>query len=470
MKRKKISILLDAFQARLSRQITIWVFISLLVIEGVILIPSYFHREQELLLQLEQISSFTLDSLVILTQQEMSNHQVFQRRIQNIIKDSPIVLGIAIYQSNGKLMETFGEMPEIAFDYLQDQKIFHQRSPDGTRYDVAWTNKHLGGDLILIVRHDASSVQPELYAYIKRIGVLVLIISAFVTFVTIIVLGSVVISPILRLRDDLISAADALSKDETKSDFYSFSIQRNDELGEVMNAFNFMFHRVYQEICQRKQAEAILRSEQEKSERLLLNILPEAIALRLKQGENTIADSFADVTILFADLVGFTELSSRTTPQELVKLLNCIFSNFDQLTEKYHLEKIKTIGDNYMVASGLPIPRLDHAIAIADMALEMQEIIIKFNEKKGESLHLRIGINSGSVVAGVIGTKKFIYDLWGDAVNTASRMESQGIPGKIQVTESAYQLLCEKYIFEPRGSIYVKGKGNMNTYFLQGKK
>jgi adenylate cyclase len=461
MKQKKLRILLDAFQARLSRQITIWVFISLLVIEGVILIPSYVRREQELLLQLEQISSFTLDSLVILTQQEMSNHQVFQRRIQNIIKDSPIVLGIAIYQSNGKLMETFGEMPEIAFDYLQNHKIFHQRSPDGTRYDVAWTNKHLGGDLILIVRHDASSVQPELYAYIKRIGVLVLIISAFVTFVTIIVLGSVVISPILRLRDDLISAADALSKDETKSDFYSFSIHRNDELGEVMNAFNFMFHRVYQEISQRKQAEAILRSEQETSERLLLNILPEAIALRLKQGENTIADSFSDVTILFADLVGFTELSSRTTPQELVKLLNCIFSDFDQLTEKYHLEKIKTIGDNYMVASGLPI---------ADMALEMQEIMIKFNENKGESLHLRIGINSGSVVAGVIGTKKFIYDLWGDAVNTASRMESQGIPGKIQVTESTYQLLCQKYIFEPRGSIYVKGKGNMITYFLQGKK
>ncbi len=470
MKRKKLTILLDAFQARLSRQITIWVFISLLVIEGVILIPSYFRREQELLLQLEQISSFTLDSLVILTQQEMSNHQVFQKRIQNIIKDSPIVLGIAIYQSNGKLMETFGEMPEIAFDYLQNEKIFHQRSHDGRRYDVAWTNKHLGGDFILIVRHDASSVQPELYAYIKRIGILVLIISAFVTFVTIIVLGTVVISPILRFRDDLISAADALSKDETKSDFYSFSIQRNDELGEVMNAFNFMFHRVYQEISQRKQAEAILRSEQETSERLLLNILPEAIALRLKQGENPIADSFSDVTILFADLVGFTELSSRTTPQELVKLLNCIFSDFDQLTEKYHLEKIKTIGDNYMVASGLPIPRVDHAITIADMALEMQEIMIKFNEKKGEFLRLRIGINSGSVVAGVMGTKKFIYDLWGDAVNTASRMESQGIPGKIQVTESTYQLLCEQYIFETRGSIYVKGKGNMITYFLQGKK
>ena len=194
------------------------------------------------------------------------------------------------------------------------------------------------------------------------------------------------------------------------------------------------------------------------------------IALRLKQGENPIADSFSDVTILFADLVGFTELSSRTTPQELVKLLNCIFSDFDQLTEKYHLEKIKTIGDNYMVASGLPLPRLDHAIAIADMALEMQEIMIKFNQKKGEFLRLRIGINSGSVVAGVMGTKKFIYDLWGDAVNTASRMESQGIPGKIQVTESTYQLLSEQYIFEPRGSIYVKGKGNMITYFLQGKK
>lgn len=211
---------------------------------------------------------------------------------------------------------------------------------------------------------------------------------------------------------------------------------------------------------------AQLSEEQEKSENLLLNILPESIATRLKDGDQNIADGFAEVTILFADIVGFTELSQTIPPQELVNLLNEIFSTFDNLSEKYGLEKIKTIGDAYMVASGLPNLRSDHAHAIADMALEMQKEIALFNIRRNISVSIRIGINTGSVVAGVIGKKKFIYDLWGDAVNTASRMESHGIPGAIQVTPSTYELLKNAYFFEERGIIEIKGKGMMTTYLL----
>ncbi|UNU24630.1 adenylate/guanylate cyclase domain-containing protein [Microcoleus vaginatus] len=213
-----------------------------------------------------------------------------------------------------------------------------------------------------------------------------------------------------------------------------------------------------------------LRYQQEQSDRLLLNILPEEIANRLKRGDSTIADTFADVTVLFADIVGFTQLSSRVSPTQLVALLNDIFSTFDNLAERHGLEKIKTIGDAYMVVGGLPIPRPDHAEAIAEMALDMQQAIIDFSNTHSQAFSIRIGINSGPVVAGVIGIKKFIYDLWGDTVNTASRMESHGLPGCIQVTETTYQQLREKYSFENRGAIEVKGKGQMTTYLLKCRK
>ncbi|NJK69280.1 MAG: response regulator [Microcoleus sp. CSU_2_2] len=213
-----------------------------------------------------------------------------------------------------------------------------------------------------------------------------------------------------------------------------------------------------------------LADEQEKSERLLLNILPKAIAERLKSGENTIADSFADVTVMFADLVGFTKLSTHLSPAELVELLNEIFSAFDELADCYGLEKIKTIGDAYMVVGGLPTPSDDHAEAIAEMAIEIQATIAKVRTKSDRQLSIRIGIHTGPVEAGVIGTKKFTYDLWGDTVNTASRMESQGVPGGIQVTVATYDRLRDKYDFEERGIIQVKGKGDMMTYLLISRK
>lgn len=461
---------LSFLKARLSRQIALWVFGSILVIEGIILVPSYFRHETELLTQLEEVSAATVDSLVFLLKQDMSDRNLFQIRIKKIIKDSPVVLGLSIYKNDGELKHTFGEVPELNLQIVKDAHIFRQRSLDGSRYDVAWTNRYLGGSYILIVRHDASSVKRELHAFTWRIAGLVAIIAAFVCLVTMLVLGATVIAPILRLRDDLIAAGEALSKDKDKPDFYSFSAKGKDELGDVMVAFNQMFCRVYDEILQRKKAEEVLRAEQEKSERLLLNILPQTIAERLKQGNSNIADGFAEVTILFADIVGFTEISSRTSPEALVQLLNSIFSEFDRLSELYGLEKIKTIGDNYMVAGGLPVPCLNHAESIAEMALEMQQIIAKFSDASGAPLNIRIGINSGPVVAGVIGTKKFIYDLWGDAVNTASRMESQGIPGKIQVSDSTYKLLQDGYLLEKRGTIDVKGKGEMTVYLLIDRK
>ncbi|MBD2040449.1 adenylate/guanylate cyclase domain-containing protein [Microcoleus sp. FACHB-672] len=209
-----------------------------------------------------------------------------------------------------------------------------------------------------------------------------------------------------------------------------------------------------------------LQAEQEKSERLLLNILPKPIAEKLKQGWNTIADSFAEVTVLFADIVDFTKLSAQVSPTDLVNLLNDIFSTFDRLAEQHGLEKIKTIGDAYMVVGGLPVPSANHALAIAEMALDMQDAIAQFNTQREQPFSIRIGINTGPVVAGVIGTHKFTYDLWGDTVNIASRMESQGIIGKIQVTSATYERLRERYKFEDRGLIDVKGKGEMRTYLL----
>ena len=213
-----------------------------------------------------------------------------------------------------------------------------------------------------------------------------------------------------------------------------------------------------------------LEIERQKSESLLLNILPKAIADKLKQEQSVIAESFSEVSVLFADIVGFTKLSASISPIELVHMLNEIFSKFDNLAEKHGLEKIKTIGDSYLVVSGLPIPREDHAQAIAEMALDMQSAINQYKTKHNKDLSIRIGIHSGSVVAGIIGTKKFIYDLWGDTVNTASRMESHGIPNCIQISEATYERLAGKYITEQRGLIEVKGKGGMLTYLLQGRK
>jgi class 3 adenylate cyclase len=212
-----------------------------------------------------------------------------------------------------------------------------------------------------------------------------------------------------------------------------------------------------------------LQREKERSQRLLLNVLPAPIATRLEEQEDVIADGFPEVTVLFADLVDFTRRSQRSSPQQVVQVLDELFTAFDQLTKRHGLEKIKTIGDAYMVAGGLPEPRPDHARAVADMALAMRDEVAGRTDPSGQPLQVRIGIDTGPVVAGVIGTDKFSYDLWGDTVNTASRMESTGVPGCIQVTVRTYQRLGDGYRFQRRGLVAVKGKGEMVSYFLVGR-
>lgn len=212
-----------------------------------------------------------------------------------------------------------------------------------------------------------------------------------------------------------------------------------------------------------------LQQEQENSERLLLNILPKPIADRLKHGERTIADSFPEVTILFADLVRFTEMSKAIPPSEVVNKLNDIFLAFDILVELYGLEKIKTIGDAYMLAGGLPLPQADHAESVAEIAIDMLDAIGRLNNQNHSDLSIRIGIHTGPVVAGIIGKNKFNYDLWGEAVNVASRMESQSESGRIQVSAATYDLLKGKFHLEKRGTVKIKGMGDMVTYWLLGR-
>jgi class 3 adenylate cyclase/sensor domain CHASE-containing protein len=236
-----------------------------------------------------------------------------------------------------------------------------------------------------------------------------------------------------------------------------------DELSSLGKTINWMLSALESSLKE-------LKAEREKAEQLLLNILTQPIANRLKKEERTIADSFNEATVLFADIVGFTKLSAHTPPVELVNLLKQIFSAFDRLAEQHGLEKIKTIGDAYMVVGGIPTPGSERAQAVAEMALDMLKAIQEFNAANHGKFNMRIGVNTAPVVAGVIGLKKFIYDLWGDTVNIASRMEYQGIPGCIQVTDDTYDSLKYQYEFERRGVIQVKGKREMIAYLLLGRK
>ncbi len=221
---------------------------------------------------------------------------------------------------------------------------------------------------------------------------------------------------------------------------------------------------------QRNAALTALRAEQERSEDLLLRVLPRPIAERLKGSHRTIADQFVEASVLFADVVDFTVLAQRLRPAEVVGFLDHLFAQFDALVERHGLEKVKTIGDCYMAVAGVPDPHPDHARRAARLALDMRDVVATSAVPDRPGFELRIGINSGPVVGGVIGAKRFLYDLWGDAVNTASRMESQGTPGEIQITRATYELLQEEFVCTPRGTIPVKGMGPMQTWYLVGSR
>ncbi|OIP70150.1 MAG: hypothetical protein AUK43_10490 [Oscillatoriales cyanobacterium CG2_30_40_61] len=464
---ERFKLFLKILNARLSRKIALWVFLSLVIIEIAILIPSVYRYQQQLLKQLPAMSASKI-AWMVQTYPHSSNAELF-KQLSHLHHLNPDILGGAVYQPTGELMGKFGEPPILTFSQAIEGKTLYLRHPNGDRYDVVSNTALSKNQYIVIIRHDASDIQNKVYAYILRIAGLVLIISIFVTSTTLFVLGQNVILPIIKLRLDLIEAGKAIVDNQPIPKFYSNLIQRNDELGDVIVTFKTMFEKIYQATLERNQAEADLRLEKDKSEKLLLNILPLAIAEKLKKNQGCIADRFEETTILFADLTDFTGISSRCSPTQIVTILNEIFSEFDRLADKYELEKIKTIGDAYMVAGGIPIAKPNHATAIAEMALEMQQIIQTFRYNDSQLLNLRIGINTGPVVAGVIGLKKFSYDLWGDAVNIASRMESQGLPGQIQVSHTTYEKIKHSYLLEERGLIVIKGKGEMRTYWLIGK-
>ena len=245
-----------------------------------------------------------------------------------------------------------------------------------------------------------------------------------------------------------------------QAEYWSYPMEQDGQLvGSVLT---------FVDITERRRLETHLRNENARAERLLLNVLPAEIARQLKaQPGKTIAQQFEQITALFADIVGFTPLSARLDPAEAVAILNEVFTAFDRIAANHGVEKIKTMGDGYMVVAGAPIPRDDHCDAIARTALEMREWMNDRVADDGIKLRVRIGVNSGRAVGAVIGTTKFAYDLWGDTINVASRMESSGEPGRIQVAEGAFSRLRGKYVLEPRGTIEIKGKGEMETWFLE---
>lgn len=275
-----------------------------------------------------------------------------------------------------------------------------------------------------------------------------------------VLLGIAIALPITRSIRNPLTRLDRAAAQVSQGDLeQQVVVTSHDELGRLSSTFNSMVDSI------REQTEEIQRKNEE-NERLLLNILPGPIADRLKQGEETIADNFPEVTVLFADIVGFTVLSNSVSPNDLVTMLNQLFTAFDDSAHRLGIEKIKTIGDCYMAAAGLTIALDDPPATMVEMALEMQSTIDQINAQYGSSFQIRIGINCGPVVAGVIGKSKFIYDLWGDTVNLASRMESHGVAGQIHVSEAVYKRVKDRFRVEPRGDIEIKGKGPMPTYLV----
>jgi len=472
------------FRSRLSKQISAWVFLGIVTIEVIVFVPSYGRRRDEELRKLEAVSQEVLSTVKLSIMSDTPEKDL----LDNVwLREDSVIEGISLYGADGVLVNSLGEAPEFSVSALtqparqdvwqlinapmQMNMAIRQLTRNRSRYDVAWTGQQ--SEYILAIRHDATAVQQGMRRYVLGIVVVVVIISAFVTLVTLLVLQRIVIRPLLLLRDDLAVAGEAIAHNKTPT-FASLQRISNSELGEVSVAFQRMFERIQTEICDRRQAEANLREEQQKTDRLLLNILPAQIAARLKENEGNqgaIASRFETATILFADIVNFTNIAANTSPTALVCQLNDIFSAFDAIAERHNLEKIKTIGDAYMVVGGVPTPDVHHAHAVMAMAIEMMEFAQSYTvvDQSGSphQLCLRIGINTGPVVAGVIGTKKFSYDLWGDAVNIASRMESHGLVNRIQVSEETYLHLKESYRFEDRGYLSIKGRGDMQVFLLK---
>ncbi|NEQ95926.1 MAG: adenylate/guanylate cyclase domain-containing protein [Cyanothece sp. SIO2G6] len=456
-----------SLSSRLSRRIVAWVFLSIVTIELVILLPSYRLRQRTLLRDLEETSTKVLLAVKVNSMTGMEPSLLLDY-FQNISVDDLSIVGAVLYSMDGRVIDQYGEQPTLDPQSVNTNILLRYGMIEGDRYDVLWSPEQTESDYTLIVRYDISAIQVQLFWYVLRILGLVVLISGFVTLVAFIGLERILITPVLHLRDDLMVAGEAVSQ-EDMPDFKSLKLIRQDELGEVTVAFRNMFKRIHSEIRHRKQVETELKAEHTKSDQLLRNMLPAAIAQELKHHQGAIAHRIDNATILFADIVNFTGFAAQVSPIRLVDILNRIFSEFDRLAEHHKLEKIKTIGDAYMVVGGVIDPGENPARCVVEMALDMQLVIRQFKQQNGDVFQLRIGINTGPVVAGVIGLKKYSYDLWGDAVNIASRMESHGEVGKIHLSAATYEQVKGLYAVEPRGEIAVKGRGMMKTYFLLGR-
>ncbi|KYH01796.1 adenylate/guanylate cyclase domain-containing protein [Bradyrhizobium sp. DOA1] len=274
------------------------------------------------------------------------------------------------------------------------------------------------------------------------------------------IVGSVAVSLVIALEILVPGDTGLLTKRQMLENFF----------GCIVGTSLVLFAIVFYAVRETARAEAVAEREFKRSERLLVNILPEAVATRLKSSTQTIADRYDDASVLFADMAGFTARASQASPMQVVQLLDNVFTAFDQLVDEHRLEKIKTTGDGYMVVSGVPVERADHAHALARFALDMLAVAAGLRDQHGDAVPIRIGIASGPLVAGVVGRRKFFYDVWGDVVNLASRMESTGVAGRIQVSKEVFELLKEDFVLEPRGAGEVKGKGVIFTWFLLGRR
>jgi len=381
-------------------------------------------------------------------------------RIDARQSQSPVLRATAdaIFQKFPNLDQIQGEEK---FDFAIDQvHYFLHVAPFRDNYGLNW--------LVVVVAPESDFME-QINANARN--TIFLCILAFVgVSVTCVISSRWITQPILQM----VEASEQMAAGHLQHRIPASLLIEVDKLAASFNSMSAQLSHYFEELEERvKLRTSELNLEKERSEMLLRNVLPQKIVNRLKDSSTSqkeyFAEHFDSATILFADLVGFTTLAAQMDALDLVNSLNQIFSEFDQIAEQFGLEKIKTIGDAYMVVGGVPMFKPNHAVAIAEMAIAMQNYLATFEILPGQSIQIRIGINTGSVIAGVIGTKKFIYDLWGDAVNVASRMESHGLPGQIQVTDTTYELLKDHYHLEPRGTIKVKGRGDMMTYWLKGK-
>ncbi|WP_017304599.1 adenylate/guanylate cyclase domain-containing protein [Spirulina subsalsa] len=383
-----------------------------------------------------------------------------QARIKKIAEQTQLIMNFYLIDSDSLSQELQAIVEKLR---VQEQDIFVQILDQNNIAGYRLLNDIENDNQVLLEVRLQRDIYQEGQRALRYLIASLFVVGGVFGGLTVVLLEKLVLARLARLSN----AVEAVGESHDLT--LRVPMQGSDELSELGQSINGM-------LTQLEQGAAELAREREKVERLLLNVLPESIADRLKKDEGAfaqrsegIAEFFEEVTILFADIVGFAPLSLRLPPVEVVNLLNEIFSAFDAIAQRLGLEKIKTIGDAYMVAGGLPTPRPDHAEAIAEMALGMLQALDRFQGYKGETFQIRVGINTGVVVAGVIGTQKFMYDLWGDTVNVAARMESHGEPGKIQVTEATYERLKGKYELEERGMIALKGRGEMLTYWLNSR-